>query len=73
MLNFKSFGCKIGEDSLQARLKMAAKKSHEAAKIMEKRNNLKRKRKLQYDELKKKLKMRTYLMTSSQHCSLRPC
>ena len=55
MLNFKSFGCKIGEDSLQARLKMAAKKSHEAAKIMEKRNNLKLKRKLQYDEFKKKI------------------
>ena len=26
MLNFKSFGCKIGEDSLDARLKMSEKK-----------------------------------------------
>ena len=27
MLNFRTFGCKIGEDSLKARLKMAEKKS----------------------------------------------
>ena len=38
MLNFKAFGCKIGEDSLKARLKMAEKKNVEIAKIMHKKN-----------------------------------
>ena len=38
MLNFKAFGCKIGEDSLKARLKMAEKKNLENAKIMQKKN-----------------------------------
>ena len=55
MLNFKTFGCKIGEDSLKARLKMAERKSHEEALIMMKRNNAKLKRKAQFDELKNKM------------------
>ena len=55
MLNFKSFGCKIGEDSLKARLKMAERKSHEEALIMIKRNNTKLKQKAQFDELKNKM------------------
>ena len=37
MLNFRSFGCKIGEDSLKARLKMAEKKDHEEALILRKK------------------------------------
>ena len=37
MLNFKSFGCKIGEDSLKAHLKMAEKKSQEEARVLKKR------------------------------------
>ncbi len=37
MLNFKVFGCKIGEDSLKARLAMAEKKENEKARIMQKK------------------------------------
>ena len=56
MLNFKTFGCKIGEDSLKARLKMAERKSHEEALIMMKQNNdAKLKRKTQFDKLKNKM------------------
>ena len=48
MLNFKSFGCKIGDYSLKARLKMVERKSHEEALIM-------MKQKTQFDELKNKI------------------
>ena len=51
MLNFKSFGCKIGEDSLKARLKMAEKKSQEEARVLQKRNDIKMKRKFEFDKL----------------------
>ena len=56
MLNFRSFGCKIGEDSLQARLKMAKNKSMEEAKIVQKKNDKIMKRKLQFDELQTKIR-----------------
>ena len=56
MLNFKSFGCKIGEDSLQARLKMAEKKSQEEARVLKKRNDIKMKQKLEFDKLQTKIK-----------------
>ena len=55
MLNFRAFGCKIGEDSLKARLKMAEKKSQEEARIVQKKNDKIMKRKLQYDQLKQKI------------------
>ena len=56
MLNFKSFGCKIGEDSLQARLKMAEKKSQDEARVLKKRNDIKMKQKLEFDKLQTKIK-----------------
>ena len=40
MLNFKTFGCKIGEDSLRVRLKMKQKKNEEEARIIQKKNDL---------------------------------
>ena len=46
MLNFRAFGCKIGEDSLKARLKMAEKKSQEEARAIQKKNDKIMKRKL---------------------------
>ena len=54
MLNFKAFGCKIGEDSLKARLKMAQKKHEAAERIIQKRNDILHKRKAQYVELVQK-------------------
>ena len=56
MLNFKAFGCKIGEDSLKARLKMAKKKYESAERIIQKRNDILNKRKAQYIELVQKIK-----------------
>ena len=56
MLNFKAFGCKIGEDSLKIRLQMAEKKSQDEARVLQKKNDKMMKRKLQYDELQKKIK-----------------
>ena len=55
MLNFKAFGCKIGEDSLKARLKMAEKKNLEVSKIMQKKNERLIKRKMQFDEVVSKM------------------
>ena len=55
MLNFKAFGCKIGEDSLKARLAMAEKKENEEARIIQKKNDLIQKRKNQYIELQEKI------------------
>ena len=55
MLNFKAFGCKIGEDSLKVRLQMAEKKSQDEARIIKKKNDKMMKRKLQYDELQQKI------------------
>ena len=37
MLNFRAFGCKIGEDSLKACLKMTEKKSQDEARIIQKK------------------------------------
>ena len=39
MLNFKAFGCKIREDSLKARSKMAEKNNLEIAKVMHKKKD----------------------------------
>ena len=47
MLNFKSFGCKTGDDSLKARLKMAERKSMEDEKIIQKKKNKMMKRQMQ--------------------------
>ena len=55
MLNFKAFGCKIGEDSLKARLAMAEKKESEEARIIQKKNDLLLKRRNQYNNLQKKI------------------
>ena len=55
MLNFKAFGCRIGEDSLKARLAMAEKKENEEARIMQKKNDLMIKRQNQYIDLQKKI------------------
>ena len=55
MLNFKAFGCKIGEDSLKARLAMAEKKENEEARIIQKKNDLIQKRRNQYIELQEKI------------------
>ena len=38
MLNFKAFGCKIGENSLKARMRMAEKKSQDEARIIQKKS-----------------------------------
>ena len=57
MLNFKSFGCKIGEDSLKARLKMAERKSMEEGKIIQKKKDKLMKRRMQFDELQTKMKV----------------
>ena len=46
MLNFRAFGCKIGEDSLKAQLQMAEKKTQEEQRISEKKNSKLMKRKL---------------------------
>ncbi len=56
MLNFKIFGCKIGQDSLQARLKMAQKKHKEEERIIQKKNDILTKRKTQYIDLQQKIK-----------------
>ena len=56
MLNFKSFGCKIGEDSLEACLKMAEKKRMEDAKMILKNNDKIVKRRMQFDDLQTKIK-----------------
>ena len=37
MLNFKSCGCKISQDSLKARMGIAKKKSQHEAKIFQKK------------------------------------
>ena len=55
MLNFKAFGCKIGEDSLKVRLAMAGKKGHEEARIIQKKNDLLQRRREQYIQLQQKV------------------
>ncbi len=55
MLNFKTFGCKIREYSLKARLEMAEKKHKEEERIIQKKNDQLAKRKTQYIELQQKI------------------
>ena len=55
MLNFRAFGCKIGEDSLKARMKMAEKKSQDEARIIQKKNDKIMKRQALYQELQQKI------------------
>ena len=55
MLNFRSFGYKIGEDSLKARLKMVEKKNQEEARVLKKRNDIKMKRKSEYNKIQTKI------------------
>ncbi len=58
MLNFKAVGCKMGEDSLTAQLKVAEK--FEDAKIMQKKNDRLIKTKMQFDEVVTKIDQNTY-------------
>ena len=39
MLNFKAFGCRIGEESLKARLAIAEKKESEESRIIQRKHD----------------------------------
>ena len=55
MLNFNTIGCRVGEDSLKVRMKIAQKKKEEEDQVQQKKDKIMVQRKRKYDELKTKI------------------
>ncbi len=63
MLNFNTFGCKVGEDSLKVRMKIAQRKKDEEKQVQQNKDKKNNERKRKFNELKNQIDKHTFGQT----------
>ena len=68
MLNFRNIGCKIGEDTLNVRLRMLKNKKDNEDKVKQKKDNVLLEQKQKYNKIQSEIKEKNIPIGSLSIC-----